>query len=258
MNSHEWFKQLYREQKFIVGPIVFGPINKGWIAVLAHPLFDATGTMIGGLQTPIDLLKLKLVPSQEQLPPATVITIIDSRGNVIARSQKAVEFVGRNLRGSPIVEAALAIRQGTTKSHGVEKIERIYGIAPIKGTDWIVFAGTTSEAALADARQAARGSIMAGSVVLIFIFVLGLFISRFISKPVQSIRNTAKRVAQGDLSERATLGGPVEIVEVATQFNTMLGAITSAQSELGESQVGIPVDRDRSFRFVVTGDSGLS
>jgi hypothetical protein len=28
--------------------------------------------------------------------------------------------------------------------------------------------------------------------------------------------------------------------------------------QFGMVQVGIPVDRDRSFRFVVTGDSGLS
>jgi 3-methyladenine DNA glycosylase Mpg len=28
--------------------------------------------------------------------------------------------------------------------------------------------------------------------------------------------------------------------------------------ELPTPDVGIPVDRDRSFRFVVTGDSGLS
>jgi diguanylate cyclase (GGDEF)-like protein/PAS domain S-box-containing protein len=144
--------------------------------------------------------------------------------------------VGKNLRGSPIVEAVLAQRQGTTKSHGVEKIERIYGMTEIRGTDWLVFAGTTSEYALAGARQTAKNSAFIALMLSIVVLILVFRIAKFILKPVYSIRNTAQRVAAGDLNHRATVGGPLEIVEVASQFNNMLGSITDTQLQLGKSQ----------------------
>jgi len=41
------------------------------------------------------------------------------------------------------------------------------------------------------------------------------------------------------------------------RLNKFMRKIFAAKSE-ASGQVGIPVDRDRSFRFVVTGDSGSS
>ena len=48
-----------------------------------------------------------------------------------------------------------------------------------------------------------------------------LLVSRSISLPLQSLRRTARRLADGELEARAELGGPSELREVATVVNEM-------------------------------------
>jgi diguanylate cyclase (GGDEF)-like protein/PAS domain S-box-containing protein len=236
VGEHSWFKKLYREQSFIVGPIVFGPVNRGWISVLAVPLLDAQGRMVGGLQTPIDLLKLRLVPSAEKLPDATVIAIVDSDGKVVARSKDPQKYVGQDMKDFGVVQAVLTQKNGTTKDRGLDGVERLYGFLPIEGTDWYVVAGTDAEVALDSARQAAFGAVLLALAVLFVIINLAIFLANRISKPIQSINDAASQVAQGAITQRAVQGGPLELVKVASQFNTMLDTIASSQQELRESQ----------------------
>ena len=231
-----WFKQVYERREFVVGPIVFGPISKGYVAVLAHPLFDADGTMIGALQTPIDLLKFRLVPATNKLPAATVITIIDKEGTIIARSQNPEKFIGKNVRNVRMIGSILRLRNGTIKATSVEGIERLYGFLPVPGTDWMVLAGTDTEVALANARYAAIESSLVGGAIVLLVLLLAIYFARRIAGPILAIRETAKTIASGDMTPRAPLGGPLEIAEVATQFNHMLDAISASRIELLESE----------------------
>ena len=62
-----------------------------------------------------------------------------------------------------------------------------------------------------------------------------LLVSRSISLPLQSLRRTARRLADGELEARAELGGPSELREVATVVNEMstsLETLLRAQREL--------------------------
>lgn len=235
----DWFKQVYSQQTFTVGPIYRGPVTKRLVSVLAQPVIDPSGTMVGALQTPIDLLKFRLVPAADKLPSSTNIAILDSRGTVIARSREPDQYVGTNIRSTPIIEILLAQREGTARSVSSQGIERMYGFMPVPGTDWLVLAGISTEAALADARQAALRNLLVGAAILILVLLLAITLSQRITRPVQTMRETARKVAGGDPEARAPVAGPLEIAEVATQFNTMLDAIRESQSKLADAQANL-------------------
>ena len=231
-----WFKKVYRERDFVVGEILFGPLNNAWISVLAYPLLNSDGAMVGALQTPINLLKIKLLPASDMLPAATIITIIDSSGNVIARSADAAKFIGRNVREFGMVKTVLERRDGTIKTFSLEGVERLYGFVPVPGTDWIVIAGTTADIALKSARNAALTGSVVGLTILAAVLLLGWYLAKRIAGPIQNIRRVAAGVANGDWSRRAPLEGPLEIAEVAGQFNHMLNEINASQDQLLESE----------------------
>jgi diguanylate cyclase (GGDEF)-like protein/PAS domain S-box-containing protein len=72
--------------------------------------------------------------------------------------------------------------------------------------------------------------------VAIAVFVLGvvaaLAIAAAITRPLREIATTAKRIAAGNLAERASVTGTEEVQRLARSFNTMLARLESAQTEL--------------------------
>jgi len=119
---------------------------------------------------------------------------------------------------------------------GFEKIDRIWGFTQVPGTDWTVLAGTDSEVALAVAQKAIVSSALIGALILSGVLGCVVFISRRISRPILAIQGISRRISQGQVQERAALMGPIELVDVATQFNAMLDAMAAFQLDLRNSQ----------------------
>lgn len=221
----DWFKLVYQQEKFIIAPPYKGVVTGRMVSVLAYPIRNDVGKVIGALQLPIDLANFKLMPGTSKLPKSTIVAIVDSHGVVIARSHLPEQFVGKNLRGVEAIEDLLRIKDGTVKSVSSQGIERIYGFRPVPGTDWIVSAGISTSEALNASRAAANNNAFLGSAGLFFAAVIAFLMSEKITRPIVRMQATAARIASGQYEQRASVEGPKEIADVASQFNAMLNAI---------------------------------
>lgn len=225
----EWFKQIYKQEKFIVGPPYKGPVTGRMVAVLAYPIQNEEGKMTGALQLPIDLVNYELIPGASRLPKTINVSLFDSSGVIIARSQTPEKFIGKSLRGLEAVERFLGEKDGTAKSVSSEGVERIFGFRPIPGTDWIIVAGIATSEALKGSRATAKNNAILGSAGLFLAIGIAFFISKQISKPIIGLQKTAARIALGEYERRAYVHGPKELLDVTKQFNTMLDAIDQAR-----------------------------
>ena len=234
-----WYKRVFTERKFIIGPPYQGRVTRKTVAVMAHPVLDAAGNMVGSVQIPIDLARFRLVAVASELPPTTVVSIIDNEGVMITRTKDADIFVGKSLRGTPIVDLVLANRSGTAVSTNAEGIERVYGYVPIPGTAWYVVAGTSTEVAFAGVRETALRNTLIGALIIACALGFAFFISSRIAAPIAQMRAVVRKVADGDLAQRARLSGPAEIAAVAGQFNSMLDGIAASQQALARAQVDL-------------------
>lgn len=225
----EWFKQVYKQEKFIVGPPYKGPVTGRMVVVLAYPILNEEGKMTGALQLPIDLVNYELIPGAGKLPKTINLSIFDSSGVIIARSQTPEKFIGKNLRGLEAVEHFLEEKDGTAKSVSSEGVERIFGYRSIPGTDWVIVAGIATSEALKGSRATAKNNAILGTVGLSLAIGIAFFMSKQISKPISGLQNTAARIALGEYERRAYLHGPKELLDVTRQFNTMLDAIDQAR-----------------------------
>ena len=74
------------------------------------------------------------------------------------------------------------------------------------------------------------------TTVALAIFVVGILlamaIAGAITRPLRSIAETTKRIAGGDLGQRAKVKGRDEVAQLARSFNTMIGRLEHAQDEL--------------------------
>ena len=99
---------------------------------------------------------------------------------------------------------------------------------------------TSRDATLAQIRSAIFG---AGLLALIAAVVFGAIAARRVTAPIHRLRNVAGRVAQGQLDERATASGVLEVDELSAQFNVMADRLSGTLRML-------EADRDRLREFV--------
>lgn len=225
VGNMQWFTDVQAKKRFTIAAPYTGVVTKRLVSVLAQPILDRNGVMRGSLQLPIDLAKFRLIPGMDKLPRSITVSLINSSGILVARSQDADQFVGNDLSSTEAVKNLLRIKNGTVKSYSSKGVQRIYGFVPVAGTDWYASAGISTDEVLHEARSNAIHNLMIGAVLLLLVLILALYLSNRISKPILQIQATAVRVASGAYEARALVMGPAEVAQVAEQFNAMLQAI---------------------------------
>jgi diguanylate cyclase (GGDEF)-like protein len=151
---------------------------------------------------------------------------------VITRSSEPEQWVGKNIRGTPIVEKVLALKVGQAEATGVDDVTRLYGFTSIQGTDWSAVAGIPRDALFADISGYAARNAAIGSIMVLAVATLAYFFSRRIERPIRAISDAAKAIAKGKLDTRVAANGPEEIADVAEQFNAMLDVRKDAVERL--------------------------
>ena len=229
-----WLRELKRGADFALGTPQLGVYSSRWIIVLAVPLRE-DGVLKGAVEVVVNMEAFKPLVSTK-VPEAGVVGITDLDGNIIARMPRPEEYVGKNLRGTYVSRMIISRRQGTGRATSLEGVERFYAFRPIGESGWIAFAGLPTADIYA---QAKHNAWIAGGLSLAVLGVAALLVfavQRRISAPMRALTETARRVANGEFSQRAPREGPREVAEVAAGFNHMLDQIPLMQSALRASE----------------------
>jgi two-component system sensor histidine kinase CpxA len=134
--------------------------------------------------------------------------------------------LAKSFPGSP-PEERQALKSGHAKDfghfklyYGYMKSSGLYAVVPIKLQDrrsvrlHVLFAGTEHS-------HPEEGFALGLGIIGVVIAVLVIPVSRFISKPINQLRDSAHRIAEGELSHRAPVKRKDEIGELAHAFNYM-------------------------------------
>ncbi|MEO5870663.1 MAG: cache domain-containing protein, partial [Gemmatimonadaceae bacterium] len=160
-----------------------------------------------------------LVPST--LPESAVVTLLDERGVVLARSEDGKAWVGRDIREMSSVKSALAERHGVREVTGVDGVERLAAFATATRVPWHIFVGLRKSTALAGAREQERNAIILGIASLLVSLGLAWIIAQQIAKPVIALIADANAFASGDLAHRSRVEAHGEPGQLADTFNRM-------------------------------------
>ncbi|HLY28844.1 MAG TPA: PAS domain S-box protein [Aggregatilineales bacterium] len=266
-SDRQWFQQVVQDNQFTVGDPVIGRSTGKWSVPLAYPLHNSQGKFVGVLTMPLDLVRYQFIIDDVKLPQNSVLTIVDRTGIIVARAPNGETLVGMNKQGQEIVDRVLAQPTGYIEARGLDGIERIFGFTNIPSIGWHVYVGIPTDAVLANVRSEILRDTVIQLCILLIAVALAYRLAFGISRPIRALAYAAREVKEGRLETRATIAGPLEVAEVAAEFNDMLDVRNRINQALRDNEARLrlivcqlPVmlwTTDRDLRFTSNSGKGF-
>jgi PAS domain S-box-containing protein len=245
--DREWFQNGMLSKGFRVGVPVIGRLTGTAVAPLTVPVLDAEGTVAGVLMFPASLSRITgLVEKSVRMPLGSLVTVVSHDGTIIARSPDSDHSLGKDGRQIPALAHQMERREGVDTFRDADGMPRLTAFTTMPGIEWLVSAGIPVEVAAMRQRDQLRRSLIILAAVLPSVLLLTLYGARMIRRPIRSLASVARSVSQGELGVRAPETGPVEIAEVAREFNRMLTIRTEAEVALRQRNAEL---RESEARF---------
>ncbi|MBL0729100.1 PAS domain S-box protein [Piscinibacter sp. HJYY11] len=237
-------EETLQTKRFTVGPLSRGVFTNRWILLVAYPLPDRE--VDGRLQSPgviamsLDLTTLRLAPGPGELPSRALARIVDGKGAVIGSSLKPEEWIGKSLAHIRWFKELAPGEARTGESPDFEGVNRIFGVVPVRGTDWHAAVGIPVETVYGPVRERTLFSITLALLAVGLAAGLAFLIARRTSGPVEAMAAAARRATVSPdpeaLAHLTLDGAPREVGALADDFSTMLRARAEAERALRDSE----------------------
>ena len=228
--------------QFQLGRAQKGFISGLWVLPISLPLLDDSGSTQGAIAAWINLTRLSPLNEStlNRMPKDTISTVFDDDGVILARSRDADQRVGENRSGFPQATQALKQRQGffqvTSQADG---IHRLYAVASVEGTRWVVSVGIPTAAMDSELAQARRQGYALFGGAMLFTGLMLWLVWHYMVRPIQGGASIARAVKGGDLQRRIPMHqvGPIsEFKSMANDFNAMLDTLAAERETLAKNE----------------------
>ena len=219
----EWFIRVKAEKKALVSKPYVGRIVKSWLIVVTAPVLDAEGNFKGAIGLPLDLAQMRPV-RDGKLPEGAFITVVNGDGMVVTRSADLAKWVGKNLKGTGLVDTALREKNGVSRAVSATGNDTVFSFAHVPNADWYVIAGYPAQVVLAGVMRDIWISSATGALLLILTLLVALRLARSLTEPVRQLSAATRQLASGNLDIQVPIAGPQEIAGLAMDFNAMVAA----------------------------------
>ena len=240
--NQDWLHKVIETNSFVISEPIVDKEHSRDIILLGQPLRDSQHKTVGVVAIAVDLLQYdsvhyKTALENAQLPPGSVVTIVDTAGSVIARWPNAEHWVATNASNVPIVKHLLGNSDSSTlQARGMDGINKLYGVADIRNTNWHLYTGIPASVLLTPLHGVILQNIILGLITAILATVLALYLSGLISNPIRSLSRLALDNVDGHIRTHPIDTGPYEIIELGRSFNEMLLAREKAVYALAEEK----------------------
>ena len=200
-----------------------------------------TAVSRGVMQSIIQLNNLKSL-KEATLPEeySGEIIIVDDLGKILYRSEQD------QLENETFLEYLPRIDVKTDEKHwkirqAPDGTEYIYStselIAPpeyqeLNNLGWTIIIQQERAQALATVDQLTTLALIATSFAMIMAILIGIWIARWLSKPIANLTAVTSNMADGDLTTKATPSGPIEFQTLALSFNNMTDQLHALLNDL--------------------------
>jgi diguanylate cyclase (GGDEF)-like protein/PAS domain S-box-containing protein len=226
-----YFQQVLAGKPLAIGDVVLARLLRTWVVTLARRVEDKDGKVRGVLTIGTELDHFQDALRVQGLPAGSVVSIINEKGVVVARTVDGATWIGRHVGAFEGVARQLAARDASEVVAWPDGVERITGSAMTHSTPWLVTVGLPKE--IASARAVSR-------VGLGILFILGTLaaasaiawiLSGRIARPLRQLGKDASELAAGELSHRSAVRSGDEVGALADNFNRMAEALERRQDE---------------------------
>lgn len=158
------------------------------------------------------------------------VVVVGPGGRALADSDPGGRELGRDFSTRPEIAAALEgrVATGTRRSDTLDT-DLVYVAVPVASggsIHGVVRASVPTSRVDALVRRYWLILAGVGAIVLAGVALVGLWLARWVSRPVTDLRDAARRAGDGDLAVRAaTDSGPDEVRDLSDAFNEMVARL---------------------------------
>ncbi len=235
VSGTEWFKRAVERQDVTVTAPAVGLTSGDPVMIVSHPqdgpvepdeVAPGEPVATGVLAASLDLQTLVAFTRTLDLPPDSVVQVLDAQGRVLARTDDIEQYL---LTEAPLFPRLEGAPSGDLEGQGVDGVDRLYSYERIEvgGQTLYVMAGIARGEAYSDANVRLLWSLGILALLGVAASVLALMAGRsLLAAPIDRLRAAMADFRGGDIGRRAgDIGGPVEIEELGTSFDEMADEI---------------------------------
>jgi len=219
-----------RSYRFVVMPETSEPL-----AIMAVPIFDASGAPLLFVESAIELRPMDVLFQQEELGDAGVF-LIRRDGSMLWSGGASVDTV-RSLEASRLVRDFVDSPLSMTQEYELQiagRNERTIGRAsPVPETGWGVIVQKPVAAAFTSVQEMIAKTALSTAVLVGLAFLLAGSLARRLGAPIQRLSDGAAEMASGNFGRRlegSSLGR--ELNDLAGNFNLMSGYVEEYVEQL--------------------------
>lgn len=189
----------------------------------------------GAVIARIDGTSLKEPLQGITLPERALVTLLDNQRRIVYRSQPRDSALGLDLSDAAIFSGLGGQNTAVTVVRSsLDGVERVYGLARVGSTGYVVMVGVPSAVLYASAWRQLTGYAVVGLIVVFCTMSGALLITRSIVRPVRLLSFAAEQFGEGNFSARAPSGGRDVISRLGTSFNAMAERLEKREARLAE------------------------
>jgi len=246
-----YFQQTLETRDFSAGDYQIGRITGRPALNFGYPILSQTGSVQAVVFAVLDLGWLNQLPAHMQLPPDTSLTLLDRNGVVLIRYPEK-RLVGQHLKEISLAKIILSQRrEGTMEALDFDDVPRLIAFAPMAGTTLkqsaIIVVGIPQKVAYAPVNKLFLQNLSGLGLAAVIALILAWLFAQFsILRPVNTLVDTTKWLAAGDLSSRTKFShGAGEVNQLARAFDEMAVSLEKRQAQAEHAEKALLASETR-------------
>lgn len=210
--------------------------------MIAVPVKDVLGDIKSTLAAEVNLKFMWDLVDRMKIGETGVAYVVDKQGNLIAYGDISRVLSGEKVDYLPEVAEFL---EGDEHSHKIDAdimtgIKNGYVVSNhvhLGNPDWAVMVELPATEAYRPVITTLKRSVIFIIICIVLATMIGIYLSKKITKPIIDLRDATKKISAGDLDTQIEIASEGEIRELADSFNKMvkdLKRTTVSRDELAE------------------------
>ena len=221
--DREYFRTTVAQKKAVINrEVLVGRTSGKSVIIISSPAYNRDGNIMGVIVATLWVRDLQNEVSQFSFGQTGNAGVMTETGTVIAHPNLELVNKRANFSQLPIAQAMKQDQQGPLEAYRDETgVERIGGYATVPVVGWKVWTSRTTAEVHDIIIKSYLADIVWVVIALVLALAIGYYATQQIVRPIADLRETATRIADGDLNSAAPEAGPKEIAELARSVNKM-------------------------------------
>lgn len=226
-------KQVAQTKRPQISSFIYSPwTQKPALAVVAPVMKGQTNELSGFIVASVKPESVLDLFAGLQSLEGTVITVVDNKKRVVARSLENQYWQGKDFSQSRCVLASKNAKSGTLETVGIaDKIARTYAFDVVEPYNWLLLVGVPSPSVFGQSYHWLHIMILMSVLAIGTSLGLAYLFTKEINRTVNSLAKAAKAIGEGNFRARVAVTTNDELGTLARSFNSMASTLHSDKEQ---------------------------